>query len=69
MYSSVEKPPPQREVFRQSECTVVFLLFFSAEVYCAWRGVTIYHYTCLDTCNEQCYTVKVGITEETEETT
>ena len=42
---------------------------FYAEVYCAWRGVTIYHYMCLDTCNERCYTVKVGITEETEETT
>ena len=42
---------------------------FYAEVYCAWRSVTIYHYTCLDTCNERCYTVKVGITEETEETT
>ena len=42
---------------------------FYAEVYCAWRGVTIYHYTCLDTCNERCYTVKVGIKEETEETT
>lgn len=32
-------------------------------------GDTIYHYMCLDTCNERCYTVKVGITEETEETT
>ena len=42
---------------------------FYAEVYCAWRDVTIYHYMCLDTCNERCYTVKVGITEETEETT
>jgi hypothetical protein len=42
---------------------------FYAEVYCAWRGVTIYHYMCLDMCNERCYTVKVGITEETEETT
>ena len=29
----------------------------------------MYHYTCLDMCNERCYTVKVGITEETEETT
>ena len=29
----------------------------------------MYHYMCLDTCNERCYTVKVGITEETEETT
>ena len=42
---------------------------FYAEVYCAWRGVTMYHYMCLYTCNERCYTVKVGITEETEETT
>ena len=42
---------------------------FYAEVYCAWRGATIYRYMCLDTCNERCYTVEVGITEETEETT
>lgn len=68
MYSSVEKPPPQRELFRQSECTAVLLLFFMPK-FIAHGGVTIYHYMCLDTCNERCYTVEVGITEETEETT
>ena len=54
-----------RNIAMYSSVPVVFY----AEVYCAWRGVTIYHYMCLDTCNERCYTVKVGITEETEETT
>ena len=54
-----------RNIAMYSSAPVVFY----AEVYCAWRGVTIYHYMCLDTCNERCYTVKVGITEETEETT
>ena len=54
-----------RNIAMYSSVPVVFY----AEVYCAWGGVTMYHYTCLDTCNEQCYTVKVGITEETEETT
>lgn len=42
----------------------VFLLLFYAGMY-----RTLYHYMCLDTCNERCYTVEVGITEETEETT
>lgn len=53
-----------RNIAMYSSVPVVFY----AEVYCAWGG-TIYHYMCLDTCNERCYTVKVGITEETEETT
>ena len=54
-----------RNIAMYSSAPVVFY----TELSCAWRGVTIYHYICLDTCNERCYTVKVGITEETEETT
>lgn len=54
-----------RNIAMYSSAPVVFY----TELYCAWRGVTIYHYMCLDTCNERCYTVKVGIIEETEETT
>lgn len=46
MYSSVEKPPPQREVFRQSECTVVFLLFF-LQKFIAHGGVSLYIITCV----------------------
>ena len=46
MYSSVEKPPPQREVFRQSECTAVLLLFFMPK-FIAHGGVSLYIITCV----------------------
>lgn len=47
-----------------SSVPVVFLQKFIAH-----GGVSLYIITRVLTRNEQCYTVKVGITEETEETT
>ena len=46
MYSSVENIPRRGIIFRQSECTAVFLLFF-LQKFIAHGGVSLYIITCV----------------------